>query len=129
MTKKSNDIIDFNVKIFNKEIEQEGNLIKVASLGTGFLKLSKSAILKIWNYSPEYSEQHKTCRMVFAPDIIDGQLYSEDVVFCQKWIENGGEIWVHPSIVIEHVGTKVYRNNLMELLLAHADFAGGVIVE
>lgn len=39
----------------------------------------------------------------------DGSLdLGEDIYFCQKLIEHGGEIWCDPTIEIGHIGTFVY---------------------
>jgi hypothetical protein len=41
---------------------------------------------------------------------------SEDYVFCNRWTETGGSIWVDPSIVLGHVGSYNYKGSIMELM-------------
>lgn len=83
-------------------------LVEVAAVGTGFLRIRKDAIEKIWEYSDEYTEPHKTepVKMVFNVGILNGQLCSEDVYFCESWRHNGGKVFIDPTINVGHTGVK-----------------------
>lgn len=47
----------------------------------------------------------------------------EDIAFCRRWRRAGGEIWVDPTISLQHVGTKAYAHNYVAYLNAQAEKA------
>jgi hypothetical protein len=63
---------------------------------------------KIWDVSKEYREPQKSkpIRMIFDIAIVDGQLVSEDNVFCAKWKELGEKVYLDPTINLGHTGIK-----------------------
>jgi glycosyltransferase involved in cell wall biosynthesis len=97
---------------------EENGLIEVDGLPTGFLKISKDALKKVWDASTEYTNEGRNCRMVFDIQVQDGQLVSEDIVFCRKWHDLGGKVFVDPTMTCNHVGTKKYSGNFMEYIKA-----------
>lgn len=117
--KKSDDHIDFNVTIIDKKIDDD-DLMKVRGVGTGFLSVSRNAIKKLYESSTKYLDKGKNVetRMVFDVQIVDGDLFSEDIVLCKKWRDLGGDIYVDTSMTIGHVGEKNYIGNLKEFILA-----------
>lgn len=42
--------------------------------------------------------------------------YGEDVYFCKRWIDAGGEMFVDPTITFSHVGVKMYTGNYYDYL-------------
>jgi len=115
---KKTDVPMFNVKAMPAgiSIDPELQLMEVQCVGTGFLRLSKQAMLAIWEQSTEYRNEGKTCRMVFDLKVIDGELISEDNVLCEKWRDTGGKVWIDPSITCNHVGVKKYSGNFLEYI-------------
>jgi glycosyltransferase involved in cell wall biosynthesis len=111
--KKTDEAELYNINTQNLDIEENG-LIKVNSLGTGFLKLSKKALQSLWNISPEYINEGKKARMIFDVQVIDGELFSEDNVMCRKLRELGYDIWLDPNMCCNHIGPKVYMGNFMD---------------
>lgn len=39
----------------------------------------------------------------------NGRYDGEDFSFCRRWVNMGGDIWVHPGAVVDHVGDHTYR--------------------
>jgi glycosyltransferase involved in cell wall biosynthesis len=116
---KKGDHEEYPVKALNNVMNFEKNgLIEVEGIATGFLRLTKRAIQKVWENSEEYTEPHKPkpIRMVFNIDIVNGQLVSEDIIFCMKWRELGEKVWFDPSINLSHVGTKRWNGNFLSWL-------------
>ena len=54
--------------------------------------------------------------MVFDVQVQDGQLVSEDNVFCKKW---GGPVYIDPTMTCNHIGVKKYTGNF-EAFIKHA---------
>lgn len=113
---KKSDDEQYNIKILNTLTENELGLIEVTSVGTGFMRISRNALEKVWAISEPYKEFHKKqeSRMVFDVKVIDGSLYSEDVIFCKKWKELGGKIYIDPSINCGHSGEKRWVGNFLK---------------
>lgn len=114
---KKSDSPGFNVKVLNLELKQQENgLMEVESVGTGFMKISKKALQAVWNQSPEYTNEGRVCRMVFDVQLIDGELVSEDNVFCRKWRSMGNKVYIDPHMTCNHIGPKKYQGNFMQFL-------------
>lgn len=116
---KKGDQEEYPVKALNNNMTfNENGLVEVEGIATGFLRLTKRAIQKVWENSEEYTEPHKPkpIRMVFNIDIVNGQLVSEDIIFCMKWRELGEKVWFDPSINLSHVGTKRWNGNFLSWL-------------
>ncbi len=107
---KKNDTPAFNVKVGKdwKPVYNDEGLLEVEAVGTGFLKISKKALQQVWDRSPEYTENGIKKRMVFDVQLIDGEIVSEDNIFCAKWRDLGGKIYVDPSVKVAHIGTKTW---------------------
>jgi hypothetical protein len=116
VVKKSEDL-QFNIKMLSEGLVlNENGLMEVECVGTGFMKISKNALKKIWDISPEYKNSDKVNRMVFDIQIIDGNLVSEDNIFCMKWRKMGGKIWIDPTMTCNHIGFKKYTGSFLEYI-------------
>lgn len=117
---KKGDTEQYPVKIDLKSAKTtDEGLIEVSGLPTGFMRITKNALQKIWNASPEYKEVHKEkpIRMCFNVTINDQkELVSEDISFCEKWKELGGKLYLDPSINLSHVGIKRWNGNFLEYI-------------
>ena len=97
-------------------IQQENGLMEVEGLPTGFLKISKKALKEVWDASPEYRNEGRICRMVFDIQIVDGELVSEDNIFCRKWRAMGNKLYLDPTMTCNHIGNKKYTGNFLQFL-------------
>jgi hypothetical protein len=105
----------YNIKCVENplEIDSEG-LMVVDAVGTGMLKLTRNCIQQVWDMSQEYSMdfQKESHRMAFEIGINDkGQTVSEDNMFCFKWQELGGKVYVDTTIDPYHIGDKVWKGS------------------
>lgn len=99
----------YNVKAeISDLVTDEDGLMKVKSIGTGFLYMSKAAITYLWENSEEYTELTKTGRMVFEIRIDEGKFISEDVTVCNKLRKGGFDIFIDPLKTCNHVGNLKY---------------------
>lgn len=116
--KKSDAEYSYSVKLLNDyEIEDNG-LVSVDGNATGFMRIRSDAIEKIWEACEEYQEPHKPepIRMVFDVKVVNGQLWSEDIVFCQRWRDLGGKIYIDPTINCGHSGEKRWLGNFEDFI-------------
>lgn len=104
----------YTVKIEDKKLKwsEDKKILCADGVGTGFLKVSRFALEKIWSISEPYTSEGKQERMVFDIKIQNGDLISEDYVLARKWQELGYKVWVDPTITLNHIGYKKYVGNL-----------------
>jgi len=115
---KKSDNEGYNVKITNKTLKYstDQKLLEVDGVGTGFLKVDRFAIDKLWLMSEPYFHDNKDNRMVFDIKIENGDLVSEDYIMCSKWKSLGYKIWLDPTITCNHNGVKKYKGNVQNFL-------------
>ena len=121
--KKVDEVEDYVVKawvhddkgtIFPMETDTRTGLVKVAGLGTGFMKLSRKALEHLWEGAVPYVDHKgKNSRMVFDIAIQNGTLVSEDILMCQKLINGGFDIWLDPRMCCNHTGPKKFEGNFI----------------
>ena len=105
--RKKSDEETYNVKLLREYKVLENGLVDVDSVGTGMLRLTRKALLAVWNDSEEYLEQGKGMgRMVFSVEIVGGVLCSEDVILCKKLNDNGIRVYIDPTLNAAHSGHK-----------------------
>ena len=114
-----------NFKFINREeksIAVENGLIKLHDAGTGFMMIKRSAILKLIESFPElkYNNDVAMANNVgdnfFALfdtmiDPVDKRYLSEDYTFCRRWQSLGGDIYLDPSISLNHYGHFCFSGN------------------
>lgn len=123
--KKMDEVTYNNVDLITNEAKDcviEGGLMQVRTVGTGFMRLKKSALDRFLaaypeTYNPGDGSQPLHHR-VFEPggEIIDGQFWGEDLVFCKKWEKLGGTLWIDPNVEFHHIGRKAWRGNFLRYL-------------
>ena len=122
LVKKSDDQEGYTCKLVNKKLElnERKNLVKADAVGTGYLKFSKKAVHALWDNSPEYKNEEKMDdapdRLVCNVEIRNGILISEDYVLCKKAKDLGFDLWLDPTITINHMGPKKFIGNIDKFL-------------
>ena len=106
-----------------KTIGVENGLVKLHDAGTGFMMIKREAILKMIKAYPEFkynndvninndSLKDKFYAMFDTMiDPIDRRYLSEDYTFCRRWQAIGGDIWLDPSISLNHYGHFCFQGN------------------
>lgn len=111
---KKGDAESYNIKCLKWPIPRDKStgLLEVDSVGTGFMRLSRRAMEKMWNLSQPYDSDKQTGnRNVFETQVVNGSFYSEDVYFCKKWQDSGEKIYLDDEMTCSHVGTKKWNGN------------------
>lgn len=104
------------------KIPVKNGFAKTISVGTGFLLITRSALLKMTQKFPELQyklEDHaddplreSPWRFALFNCLIDektGTYLSEDFSFCKRWIDTGGEIWVDLESKLTHTGSFTFN--------------------
>lgn len=102
--------LDNNDPSLKLDIDENG-IMEVAGLGCGFMKISRNALINIWNVSKPYNSDKGNNRMAFEVVCEDNDLISEDIYFCKKWRNLGNKVYLDTSITCVHSGTKTFTGN------------------
>ena len=115
---KKTDKEGYTVKLLDKQLKfsEDGKLIQADGVGTGFLKVSRFALEKLWLASDPYTSEGEEHRMVFDIKVENGDLTSDDYVLCNKWKNLGYKVWLDPTITCNHIGIKKFKGDLNKFL-------------
>ncbi len=108
-----NEIYVLKVKNENINIQNNG-LLEVEGLGTGFLKMSKRCINKLYENAKVYSEDDakKNKKMIFNVEIgKDGNFIGEDIFMCNLWKSLGEKLYLDTTITVGHIGDINFLGN------------------
>jgi hypothetical protein len=119
-----------NFKFLNRETKQiaiENGLVRLHDGATGFMMIKRSAIDKMIEAYPElkYNNDLNTPPELnphfyaFFDTMIDPKdkrYLSEDYCFSRRWQELGGEIWLDPSISLNHYGSFNFQGNPQQII-------------
>ena len=102
----------YNVRSVNPNIpvDLKTGLWVVDAIGTGFIRLSRNALVALWDMSPAYHDDFgNQNHMMFEIGVLDGRLVSEDVAMCMKLKSAGFPILLDPSFTVSHIGRHKYE--------------------
>lgn len=106
--------------------------VKVAEVGTGFLLISRAAIVKLCGKHPELfyrsdipdnvtgKPSGRPMWALFDTALLGQRLMSEDYMFCRRWRDAGGDVYVHAAAEFRHWGKKAYEGSFLRTLNARA---------
>lgn len=120
-------LLSFNVNHLGNHLEIDDNLAKVRHIPTGFMLIQRSTIEKMHESFAETKytddvgfltqEENKFAYALFECGVREGHYFSEDWMFCERWIQLGGDIWADVSISLTHTGIEDYRGSYLASLL------------
>ncbi len=125
--------INFKFKdVSTKTVQVENGLIQLHDAGTGFMMIKRETILKMIENYPEL--KYKNDVQMGAVDLkdnfyalfdtmidpVDKRYLSEDYTFCRRWQAMDGEIWLDPSISLNHYGSFCFQGN-PEMIIQYND--------
>lgn len=111
-----------------KESDEEGvpvhnNLAEVRHLATGFMMIKREVIECMQKAFPSTKyvddigyltkEGEKNAFALFDCSVEQGHYFSEDWMFCQRWINMGGKIYANVNINLTHIGVQSFRGNFL----------------
>jgi len=108
----------YTVKLIDKDLKwsEDKKLIQVDGVGTGFMKISRFALEKLWDISDKYMSEGEEHRMICDIKVENGDLISEDYILGNKWKSLGYKIWLDPTITLNHIGIKKFKGNFNKFI-------------
>lgn len=114
---KKADKEEYVLRQVNKyPIDNQSGLMEVDGLGTGFARMSKKAMQHLWDTSTPYIDpkDNKERRMICDVQIINGQMYSEDIIMFLKLQQGGFKIYLDTTMTCNHTGPKKFTGNFLK---------------
>ena len=106
----------FPVIMFEGEIWSEADgLIEVKSVPTGFLRIKRHVLQRLADEAVHYNSRNdanSAVACIFERQIIEGERWGGDYVFCRKWAATGGKIYIAPDMRFEHSGEHVWTGQV-----------------
>lgn len=121
-------LLKFNVNFNGTTLQIEQNAAKVKHIPTGFMLIERDTINKMIAAYPatKYTddigflttpEQNKYAYALFDCGVIDDHYYSEDWMFCDRWVRTGGETFMDVGVTLAHAGQEVFEGTIMSSLI------------
>ncbi len=111
--------IDDNAE--NRKRDPDNGLIEVAAVPFGFVRITREAMVRFRDTRADmwFMDNGQKAWNLF--DIIlkygdPGGYSGEDYVFCERFREAGGRVWLDPDIKLGHTGDKTFVGSLADEL-------------
>jgi hypothetical protein len=116
------DLVQKDGHPVGKKIGENLGLIQAHHVGTGFLRIKRTALEKMVKAYAALSVHEFTDEEpwidLFGRIILDGWKFGEDKSFSKRWTLLGGQLWVYPDITFSHWdGNTPFTGNLHKYLL------------
>ena len=107
-------------------------ILEADFLATGFIRIKREVFERMAQAYPDLRYQENVVKTVnrkiteaydffgMGIDHTRGRYTTEDYMFCKRWRDIGGQLWIYPDISFDHIGRKAYSGNFHEFLLRDA---------
>jgi glycosyltransferase involved in cell wall biosynthesis len=111
--RKKGDKEEYVIRQLQKKSKNENGLIEVDGLGTGFVKMSRTACQHLWDVSPPYIDKKDDLerKMIFDVQIVGNDLMSEDIWAFETLKKGGFKIWMDPKMTCNHIGPYKFKGD------------------
>lgn len=123
--KKSKEI-DFPLSLLvdfdTGELVQQNGLYGALMVPTGFMRIKRHVLEKLAANSSMFTDPEPNDKLGSYHYIFEagrgptGEWWGEDYVFCHKWLNMGGTLWIDPDIEFSHQGHYTWNARLSEHL-------------
>jgi len=117
------NLLKYNINYIDSVLNIEANLAKVKHLATGFMMFKREVIEKMGEAYPhtKYTDdvgflsgtENDYAYALFDCGVQDNHYFSEDWMFCHRWTEMGGNIYVNVGINLVHTGNEDFNGSYL----------------
>lgn len=121
------NLVRYNFNYLDDKIYIKNNTLKVKHIATGFMLIKRHVIESMIKAFPstKYTDdvnfltpdENKYAYALFDCSVENGTYCSEDWVFCNRWKNMGGNIYVDITISLTHTGIEDYKGLYMSSIL------------
>ncbi len=109
-------------------LEADNGCVPILDAATGFMLVHRDVYIQMIAAHPEWlyysdaqANRGEAMHAVWAVEIVDGRLLSEDFLFSRRWQNLGGTVWLFLPAELGHIGTYTYRGDLFRTFLPVGD--------
>ena len=97
----------------------ENGMVRVKHAGTGFMLMKREVISRMFTQYPQLKYRNELnidnkfepfLFGLFDTGIKEGSYLSEDYMFCDRWRDIGGDIWVDTRVKLSHSGYHTFTH-------------------
>lgn len=121
------NLLNYNINYLSNSLEISNNLARVRHIATGFMMIKRNTIEKMIEAFPstKYTDdigylekdENKYAYALFDCGVEEGHYFSEDWLFCDRWMKMGGNIYIDVSINLKHTGIEDYNGSYLASIL------------
>ena len=119
--------LNYNINYKDNKFHIKDNLAEVKHLATGFMLIKRGVIEKMQKGFPytKYVDdvnfldgaENMNAYALFDCGVENNHYYSEDWLFCERWNNMGGDIFIEVTINLSHTGTEQYRGCFLSTIM------------
>lgn len=103
------------------KVQERNGLYRVAQIPMGFCRIKREVIEHFAANSSTYAWAEEGGKMTTVFDIFqkgprNGEYVGEDMMFAQRCVDDGIEMWLDPDIDFKHRGSKAWQGNFKDSL-------------
>jgi hypothetical protein len=101
------------------QVDSERGYIRASGVGLAFACLSRKCVERMVEAYPDLAFDAAEGRQehaLFNPIVVNRRYLGEDYAWCHRWRAIGGDIWVDPTINLDHVGKATWSGAWLDQL-------------
>lgn len=112
-------MVNYNLNYLDGMLKVDNNIARVKHVATGFMLIKRVTIEKMSASFPSTKyiddvnfltpDENKHAYALFECGIENEKYYSEDWLFCNRWRNMGGNIFIDVTICLDHTGIEDYK--------------------
>lgn len=117
------NLVNYNVNYLDSNLTIKDNLAKVRHIATGFMMIQRELLtqMQLDYTSTKYvddvnflsANENEFAYALFDCCVQDGHYLSEDWMFCDRWRQIGGDVFIDVSINLTHTGIEDFKGAFM----------------
>lgn len=121
------NLLRYNINYIDNVLTIESNLAKVKHLATGFMMFKREVIEKMARAYPhtKYTDdvgflsgsENNYAYALFDCGVQDNHYFSEDWMFCHRWTQMGGSIYINITINLNHTGNEDFHGSYVSSII------------
>jgi hypothetical protein len=121
------NMVRYNLNFLENHLSIENNLAKVRHIATGFMMIKRNTITQMSKAYPQtkYTDdvgflvgsENDYAYALFDCGVEEGHYFSEDWLFCHRWMKMGGNIYLDVSINLTHTGLEDFKGSFIASII------------
>lgn len=121
------NLVNYNVNFLEQNTTIKTNLAAVRHIATGFMMMRREMLVQMQNAHPELkyeddvnflkSDENTFCYALFDCRVVEGHYLSEDWLFCKRWSDMGGSVFMDVTINLNHTGSEEFVGSYITTII------------